>query len=65
MVKTFLLVAVLAYAGLAAFAYFLSERLIFQPPPPTYGARQLPIAMIPVGERPMIDGRKTSAGTGP
>ncbi len=46
-VKTFLLVAVLAYAGLAAFAYFLSERLIFQPPSPTYRAGQLPITMIP------------------
>jgi len=43
----FLLVAVLAYVALAAFGYFLSERLIFQPPPSTYRAGQLPITMIP------------------
>jgi abhydrolase domain-containing protein 17 len=46
-VKTGLLVALLAYAGFAAFAYFLSDRLIFQPPSPTYRAGQLPITMIP------------------
>ncbi len=45
--KVALLVVVLAYAALAAFAYFLSERLIFQPPSPTYRADQLPITMIP------------------
>lgn len=42
-----MLVAVLAYAALAAFAYFLSDRMIFQPPPPSYRADQLPITMIP------------------
>ena len=47
MIKTILLVAVLAYAALATFAYFLAERLIFQPPPPSYRADQLPITMIP------------------
>jgi len=46
-IKTILLVAVLAYAALAAFAYFLSDRMIFLPPPPTYRAGQLPITMIP------------------
>jgi fermentation-respiration switch protein FrsA (DUF1100 family) len=46
-IRTVLLVAVLAYAALAAFAYFLSERLIFQPPPPSYRADRLPITMIP------------------
>jgi len=46
-VRTFLLVAVLAYVALAAFAYFLSDRLIFQPPPPSYRADQLPLTMIP------------------
>jgi abhydrolase domain-containing protein 17 len=45
--KVVLLVAVLAYVGLAAFGYFLSDRLIFQPPPPTYRAGQLPLTMIP------------------
>jgi fermentation-respiration switch protein FrsA (DUF1100 family) len=42
-----LIAAVVGYAALAAFAYFLSERLIFQPPRPTYRAGQLPITMIP------------------
>jgi abhydrolase domain-containing protein 17 len=45
--KVVLLVAVLAYVGLAAFGYFLSDRLIFQPPAPTYRAGQLPLTMIP------------------
>jgi len=45
--KVALLVAVLAYVALAAFGYFLSDRLIFQPPPPTYRAGQLPFTMIP------------------
>jgi abhydrolase domain-containing protein 17 len=46
-VRAVVLVAVLAYAGFAAFAYLLSDRLIFQPPRPTYRAGQLPITMIP------------------
>ncbi|HEX7980723.1 MAG TPA: alpha/beta hydrolase [Gemmatimonadaceae bacterium] len=45
--RAVLLVAVLAYAALAAFAYFLSDRLMFLPPRPTYRAGQLPITMIP------------------
>jgi len=45
-VRAGVLVAVLAYAGFAAFAYFLSDRLIFPPPRPTYRAGQLPLAMI-------------------
>jgi len=46
-VKGLLVAVVLAYAALAAFAYFLSDRLIFQPPSPSYRAGQLPITMIP------------------
>jgi fermentation-respiration switch protein FrsA (DUF1100 family) len=42
-----LIAVVVGYAALAAFAYFLSERLIFQPPRATYRASQLPITMIP------------------
>lgn len=42
-----LVAVVLAYAALAAFAYFLSDRLIFQPPPASYRPGQLPITMIP------------------
>jgi fermentation-respiration switch protein FrsA (DUF1100 family) len=45
--KAMLLVTALAYVGLAAFGYFLSDRLIFQPPPPTYRGGQLPLTMIP------------------
>ena len=47
MLKGILIACVVGYAALAAFAYFLSERLIFQPPPATYRAGQLPITMIP------------------
>ena len=42
-----LLGALLAYTALAAFAYFASDRLIFQPPRPTYRPDQLPLTMIP------------------
>ena len=45
--KGLLVATVLAYAALAAFAYFLSDRLIFQPPQPSYRPGQLPITMIP------------------
>jgi abhydrolase domain-containing protein 17 len=46
-VKGLLVAIVLGYAALAAFAYFLSDRLIFQPPQPSYRPGQLPITMIP------------------
>jgi fermentation-respiration switch protein FrsA (DUF1100 family) len=46
-VRAILLVVVLAYVALAAFGYFLSDRLIFQPPAPTYRRDQLPNTMIP------------------
>jgi fermentation-respiration switch protein FrsA (DUF1100 family) len=46
-VKAILLVVVLAYFVLATVGYFLSDRLIFQPPPPSYRRDQLPLTMIP------------------
>jgi abhydrolase domain-containing protein 17 len=46
-VKGIILAAVLAYTALASFAYFASDRLIFQPPRPSYRADQLPLVMIP------------------
>lgn len=36
MIKTLLIVAVFAYAALAAFAWFTADRQIFFPPPPSY-----------------------------
>ena len=45
--KGALLAALLAYTALASFAYFASDRLIFQPPRPTYRPEQLPLTMIP------------------
>ena len=45
--RAILLVVVLAYLALATFGYFLSDRLIFQPPRPTYRRDQLPLTMIP------------------
>jgi fermentation-respiration switch protein FrsA (DUF1100 family) len=46
-VKIFLIIVLLLYAAFALFAYFASDRMIFQPPRPTYRADQLPIVMIP------------------
>jgi fermentation-respiration switch protein FrsA (DUF1100 family) len=53
-VKGVLVGALLVYAAFAAYAYFLSERLIFQPPSPTYRAGQLPIVMIPGADGGLI-----------
>jgi len=46
-VKIFLIIVLLLYVAFAAFAYFASDRMIFQPPRPTYRADQLPILMLP------------------
>jgi len=46
-VKTLLVTAVLVYAAFAAFAWFVSDRLIFHPPMPSYRAGRLPIVMVP------------------
>ena len=39
--------AVLVYVAFAAFAWLMSDRMIFQPPSPSYRAGQLPIVMVP------------------
>ena len=43
----FILIAVLAYAALAAFAHLAADRLIFLPPPSSYGERDLPLVHVP------------------
>lgn len=48
--KALLIVALLAYLGLAAVAYFLSDRMIFLPPASSYSARQLPVALVPTAD---------------
>lgn len=45
--KSVLIVAVLFYAALAAFAFFAADRMIFLPPSASYDARRLPIVMVP------------------
>jgi fermentation-respiration switch protein FrsA (DUF1100 family) len=42
-----LLTVLIVYVAFAAFAWLMSDRMIFQPPSPSYRAGQLPIAMIP------------------
>ena len=45
--KALLVTAVLVYVAFAAFAWFMSDRMIFQPPSPSYRAGQLPVVMVP------------------
>jgi len=45
-VKAVLVTAIVAYVVFAAFAWLVSDRMIFQPPPPSYRAGQLPIVMV-------------------
>jgi len=45
--RAVLVTAVLVYVAFAAFAWLLSDRMIFQPPSPSYRAGQLPIVMVP------------------
>ena len=45
--KAALLTAVIVYVCFAAFAWFVSDRMIFLPPSPSYRAGQLPIVMVP------------------
>ena len=45
--KAILVVAVLAYVAFATFAWLVSDRMIFQPPSPSYRAGQLPIVTVP------------------
>jgi abhydrolase domain-containing protein 17 len=49
-VKAILITALLLYVAFAVFAYFVSDRMIFLPPQASYGARQLPIVMVPTGD---------------
>ena len=44
--KAILITAVIAYLCFAAFAWFVSDRMIFLPPSPSYRAGQLPIVMV-------------------
>ena len=44
--RAVLLTAVLVYVAFAAFAWLMSDRMIFQPPSPSYRAGQLPIVMV-------------------
>jgi abhydrolase domain-containing protein 17 len=46
-VKALLVTALIVYAAFAAFAWLVSDRMIFQPPTPSYRAGQLPIVMVP------------------
>ena len=45
--KALVITVVLVYVAFAAFAWFASDRMIFQPPPSSYRAGQLPIVMLP------------------
>lgn len=47
MLKSFLVVLVLAYLGVAALAWLLADRLIFLPPRSSYAPGQLPIVHVP------------------
>lgn len=42
-----LVTLVVVYVAFAAFAWLASDRMIFQPPSPSYRAGQLPIVMVP------------------
>jgi fermentation-respiration switch protein FrsA (DUF1100 family) len=46
-VKVVLVTAIVVYVAFAAFAWLVSDRMIFQPPSPSYRAGQLPIVMLP------------------
>jgi hypothetical protein len=46
-VKAALVTALVVYVAFAAFAWFVADRMIFQPPSPSYRAGQLPIAIVP------------------
>ena len=48
-VTSLLLFLLAAYGALALFALVAADRLIFQPPPPSYGAADLPIVRVPAG----------------
>jgi abhydrolase domain-containing protein 17 len=45
-----LLLGVVAYGALAALAYLYAERVLFQPPPPSYTGAMVPFTRVPVGD---------------
>ena len=48
--KTILITVLVLYAAFAAFAYFVSDRMIFLPPQASYASGRLPVVMVPTGE---------------
>ncbi len=46
MIKDLLLSGAAVYAAFAFIAWFLSDRMIFLPPPSSYDARQLPVTLV-------------------
>lgn len=44
--KIFLFACVVTYLGFAAFAWFVSDRMIFLPPASSYRARDLPVVLV-------------------
>ena len=48
--RAVLVTALVVYVAFAAFAWFVSDRMIFQPPPPSYRAGQLRIVMVPTND---------------
>lgn len=47
MLKEILVVGVLLYAAVALFAWLVSDRMIFLPPPASYDERSLPVVRVP------------------
>ena len=48
--KASIIAVLLLYAAFAAFAYFVSDRMIFLPPRPSYTARGVPVVMVPTSD---------------
>jgi abhydrolase domain-containing protein 17 len=44
-----ILLVLVAYAGVALFAFVFAERVMFQPPPSSYGPGELPVVHVPAG----------------
>jgi abhydrolase domain-containing protein 17 len=45
--KETLLLLAIVYLAIAAAAYFLADRMIFLPPPPSYAEGELPVVLVP------------------
>lgn len=50
MLRTLLVLALLLYLGVAAFAYFAADGMIFYPPRASYSARTLPVTLVPTDD---------------